>query len=207
MTITWQDLRAEVETTLAGAGYFDLDAITDTLWDDTYRTVDAVPGPAFWRLAGRHEQPAPDPAGDFRRDLSAAISGQRAGRDALWTDGVVTVRARGVSRVNQALPQPTAEFVVETILDSRQLGETASWEALWSAVVELGDDARARAGWAEAAVRTAVIAHHSATARIMRTRAERDEAIRAAARAGVQAASLAEMAGLSEAGIRKIMQQ
>lgn len=197
MTATKQALAAEVAAAVDGQGRFDTDAITDALWVDGYRSLDGVPDQDFWRLAGRHETPEPDPFGDFRRELSAAIASQRVGRDAIWTDGVVTVRARGVSRVNQELPQPTGQFTVETALDTARLGAGATWDGLWDAVAEAREAAESAASSARERVRSASARHRHAEQAAREALHTRNEAILAARASGMTYQEIADAAGIS----------
>ncbi|WP_141772872.1 hypothetical protein [Mycobacterium malmoense] len=136
--MTSADLRRGVESAVAAQdGQWDIDAITADLWHADYRDIDDVPQEEFWGIVARHA--LPDPGEAFRAELSAAIGRQsRSDREAIWTDGIVTVRARGISRVNQTLPQPTAQFRIEAADSSLVLpdADAVTWEMLWAAVCE-----------------------------------------------------------------------
>jgi len=217
-TVSKDDLAVEIARALDGqVGTWDVDAIAADLWPD-YQCLDAIPADVFWRAVGRHEQPDPDPAGDFQRDLSAAISKTRTDRDAIWTDGVVTVRARGISRVNQQLPQPTVQIVVETATrrvelpdttgmtgnEAADAWETLTWETLWATVVELADAADTATRGALHVVRSTAIAHRRQEAAASAARKRRDAAIEAARAAGASAEEVAAAAEMSAPAVYKI---
>jgi hypothetical protein len=167
----------------------------------------------YWRIVGRHEIIETDPFADFEAALSTAIAKQRADRPAYWTDGVVTVHARGVSRVNQSLPQATAQFTVSTALGQILIPESLetddwehlTWESVWQVVKDARDTVDTVAGHARTRVRDMTIALKAAEVAVSKAREARDEAIRDAAAAGVSAVELAGLAGLSEPGVYKIV--
>ena len=200
-------LHHEVTSALDGKGHFDIDAIVADIDTDSIDDLDPAD---FWRIVGRHEQPEPDPRGDFQRDLSATIAGQRADRPALWTDGLVTVRARGVSRVNQNLPQPLAVFTIEAAgVDTVALGPGAGeigpdWDMLWAAVVDVRDQAQVLRDQARADVQSATVASRKADQVAVDAKARRDDAVRRAMTAGLTGPDLADLTGLSAAMISKL---
>lgn len=205
-----EELRQQVVASLDGLdGTWDVDAIVADI--DTESIEDLAPE-VYWRIVGRHEIIETDPAADFVSELSAAITKQRADRPAYWTDGVVTVHARGVSRVNQSLPQPAAQFTVTTPLGQTVIPESLetddweqlTWESVWQVVKDAREDADAVAGQGRTRVRDTVIALKAAEVAVSKAREARDEAIRDAAAAGVSAVDLAGLAGLSEPGVYKI---
>lgn len=206
MTAWREDLRAQIAQVLATSeGTYDVDAIVDALWSRGVTDTDDAED--FWQVVAAHEIPAaPDPAERMRAELSATIARTRTDRASLWRDGLVTVRVRGVSPVNQDLPQPLASATVTTRLGERRLaGDELTWPALWDAVVELREAAEdaARTALDEAASqhRAADLAEQKAA----RHRARRDEAVCAADAAGVAVSAIAARLGLSEAAVRKIL--
>ncbi len=201
-----KEIRRQVLESLDGQpGSWDVDGIVTDLAD--YESIDDVPADVYWRTVGRHEQAVTDPAAEFRRDLSASIAARsRTDRPAIWTDGTVTVKAWGVSKVNQELPQPTATFTItapdagETVVE----GDDGTWETLWAVVAEVRADAIAATESATQRLRQAAIAYRELEQRANRARTARDDAVRAAMAAGIPAATIASSAGISEPMVYKL---
>lgn len=208
MTATASELAREIAATLDGQdGDWDIAAITATLWGAGHHHLTDIPEAEFWRTVFAH--PRPDPADEprrFRSDLSAKIVTTRADRDAIWTDGTVTVRARGVSRVNQELPQPLAEIVVESPFDEVAVRDT-DWDGLWAKVCEVRDDAAQARAMLSTRLRAAAHHHQAVESRLQTALRERDAAIRAALDAGMSASDVAANAGLSEPMVYKVARQ
>ncbi len=143
---------------------------------------------------------------EFQAELSATIAAQRIGRDAIWTDGTVTVRARGISRVNQTLPQPTAEITVETAFEERHLRDV-DWGELWATVDDLRTDAQQQQTRRRMQL-TSTASHHRRAEAAARTALQaRDAVIRDALDCGIPATEVAKIAQLSEPAVYKIARQ
>lgn len=205
---TAAELRCAVTTTLDGQdGYWDIDALVAELWGAGYRDLDEVDESMFWEVVARHEVDPADPAEVFRVELSAAIARQSRGdRDAIWTDGVVTVRARGVSRVNQRLPQPLASFRIATAVDTIDLrdGDEVTWPVLWGHVQTARTQADTTADVMREALRSASAAARKADQAATDARHRRDAAVRAAVNVGIPVADVAQVAGISAPAVYKI---
>ena len=200
------DLTYEVTRALESSdGTWDIPAIVDELQSRGTDTDD----PDFWTIVTAHEVPE-EPAVSVETmttALSATIAKTRVDRDALWRWDSITVRTRGISRVNQQLPQPLAEATVSAPGhdDVRLTGERLTWPRLWDEVAALHDEV---AGAQSGALETARKLHREQAmldARAGRARAGRDGAIRDAYRAGVPVAEIADALDMSEPGIRKVL--
>lgn len=209
--MTASDLHRSITVALDGQdGHWDTAAVAAELWAAGHTDLDSIPEPDFWAAVARHELPTPAPGDAFRTELSATIARQtRTDRDAIWTDGTVTVRARGVSRVDQELPQPTAHFRIQAADTEIELpGDTGDWETVtWAALSAAVDQTRhdALAATAAAAARLRAASHQCTTADLeaARRHAARAEMIRDLA-TWMPVHAIAEATGLQPVTVYKI---
>ncbi|MBY4571268.1 hypothetical protein ACN95_14705 [Gordonia sihwensis] len=203
--ITRRDVVALVEQCLgADTASYDVDKIVDTL-TDRHGLDGALDAADFWEVVLDHTL-TPEPTRTVQEQVWPLVQAAM-GRTAEWTsDEGVTVQITGMSPVSPVLPQPLARAdVTGGTAPVHLAGDDLTWESLTAAVDGVREDIDAIRGDVERELRASGTEYEQAAQRMSRAETRRHQAIRKAAKAGVSAAQIGELCGLSRQRVHRIL--